>query len=558
MDDADRRLPLVLFLLVSLAALLGLPVPSIVAQENDYRIVPGQRVGRWELGKALSAYRLGRPTWQWESRTATGVPYSDNYVFNLQRANIEWELRTCRSGGMVIAVFVRVIVSDPPSDEALRYRTREGIGIGVSESEVVRLLGSPQSRWTWKETHEAIALSYGHPDVVEEVFVISLNYAGLHIRVNQADRKVIGIGVSNPNADYSCQQAALGGSGAPPRSVTRPLPSCPTPLPAPPGVSLRSLAQSRGILIGAEAEGDAVHQPLLRDETYRQILAREFNLVAPGGAMKLGPLRRERERYDFARADALVSFAQNNAMQVQGHVLVWFQALPRWLVQANLGRDDLISTLKEHITTVVGRYRGRVRYWDVVNEGLRHNGTLRNDFWRRGIGPDYIELAFRWAHEADPEARLFYNEAGGEGLGVKSDGVYELVRELLRRGVPIHGVGLQMHVSVDDFPAPEDVAANISRLADLIGVEIHISEMDVRIPMPVTEEKLNAQACIYRAILGACLSAPNCKSFVLWGFTDKYSWIPEYFPGTGSALIFDESYRPKPAYNALVDVLMRR
>lgn len=550
-----RLVVLALTSLLVIALLANLPweAGEARAQENDYRIVPGQRVGRWELRKSLGAYELGRPSWEWEGRTTGGAPYYDGYLFHLQRANIEWEFRACKSDGAVIGIFVRVLASDPPSDEALRYKTREGIGIGVSESDVVRQLGDPESRWEWKEIHELVARAWGLPDVVHEVSVVSLNYSGLHVRINRADRRVIGIGVSDRNAEQSCQQAILGGRRAAQRSTVRSLPSCPLPPTPQPGVSLRSLAQTRGILIGAAVD----HRVPIGDEAYRQVLAREFNVVAPEGVMKLGALRPERDRYDFTRADALVNFAQNNAMQLQGHVLVWSQALPPWVVQANFARDELVSILKEHVTTVVGRYKGRVRYWDVVNEGLRDNGTLRNDIWRRGLGPEYTELAFRWAHEADPEARLFYNEYGAEGIGLKSEGVHELAQRLIRRGVPIHGVGLQMHVRVDDYPNPEDVAANMRRLAAL-GIEVHISEMDVRIPLPITEEKLNAQACVYRAMLDVCLSAPNCKSFVLWGFTDRYSWIPENYPGYGAALIFDESYRPKPAYHALMDVLSSR
>ena len=542
-----------LIVVLALSVLLGVLIPRGGAQQDDHRIVPGQRIGRWELKKPLSAYDLPRPSARWESATPAGVAYADNYLFHLQRANIEWVFRTCKSDGIVIAVFLRVLASDPPADEALKFRTREGIGIGLSESEVVRLLGNPNSRWEWKETHELIARAWGLPEVVHEVSVVSLNYAGLHVRINRADRRVIGIGVSDGNADRACQQAATGRSEAAQRRPAVPLPSCRISSAPPPGVSLRSLAHARGVLIGAAVSDRA----LIHDETYRQVLAREFSIVTPENAMKLGALRRERDRYDFSGADAVVAFAENNAMQVRGHTLVWHQGLPAWVVQADFSRDELLSLLKEHITTTLRRYRGRVRYWDVVNEVLRANGTLRNEIWRRGIGPEYVELAFRVASEADPEAQLFYNEYGAEGSGIKSDGVYELVRSLRQRGVPVHGVGMQMHVSVDDYPRPEDVAANMRRLATL-GVDVHITEMDVRIPLPVTEEKLNAQACIYRAMLDVCLSAPNCKSFVLWGFTDRYSWIPEYFPGYGAGLIFDESYRPKPAYYALVDVLMER
>jgi hypothetical protein len=251
MGKTDRRVPIATALLLVLTTLIALHVRGTSAQENDYRIVPGQRIGRWELRRPLSVFGLGQPSWEWESRTPAGVAYADNYLFHLQRANIEWEFRACKSDGTVVAVFVRVLASDPPADEALKFRTREGIGIGLSESEVVRLLGHPNSRWEWKETHELIARAWGLPDVVHEVSVVSLNYAGLHVRINRADRRVIAIGVSDGNADRACQQAAHGGSGAAQRPGARPLPSCPVPSASPPGISLRSLAQARGVLIGA-------------------------------------------------------------------------------------------------------------------------------------------------------------------------------------------------------------------------------------------------------------------------------------------------------------------
>jgi endo-1,4-beta-xylanase len=280
-------------------------------------------------------------------------------------------------------------------------------------------------------------------------------------------------------------------------------------------------------------------------------------MLTPENAMKFGPLHPDPDRYNFADADAIIAFAKANAMQVRAHTLVWHEDLPRWLTERNVTREDLMANLRQHILTVVGRYRGRVVAWDVVNEAMADSGSLRDTIWLRGIGPDYIDLAFRWAHEADPQARLFYNDYGGEGLGRKSDAIYGLVRNLQTRGVPIHGVGLQTHIRLESSPALRDVAANMNRLAAL-KLEVHITEMDVRIEGPVTEEALAAQARIYRDMLGVCLSAKNCKAFVLWGFTDRHSWIPQFFPQWGAALIFDESYRPKPAYTALMDALNRR
>jgi endo-1,4-beta-xylanase len=320
-----------------------------------------------------------------------------------------------------------------------------------------------------------------------------------------------------------------------------------------PASSLRSLAQARGIQIGAAvAAGPVREEPL-----YAQTLRREFSMLTPENAMKFGPLHPDPDRYNFADADAIIAFAKANAMQVRAHTLVWHEDLPRWLTERNVTREDLMPILRQHILTVVGRYRGRVAVWDVVNEAMADSGSLRDTIWLRGIGPDYIDLAFRWAHEADPQARLFYNDYGGEGLGRKSDAIYGLVRNLRTRGVPIHGVGLQMHIRLESSPALRDVAANMNRLAAL-KLEVHITEMDVRIEGPVTEEALSAQARIYRDTLGVCLSAKNCKAFVLWGFTDRHSWIPQFFPQWGAALIFDESYRPKPAYTALMDALNRR
>ena len=251
---------------------------------------------------------------------------------------------------------------------------------------------------------------------------------------------------------------------------------------------------------------------------------------------------------------SIVAFAERHDMQIRGHVLVWHQQLPSWLTEGNWTGDELMDILQEHIATVVGRYRGRIAAWDVVNEAVAGDGSLTDTIWLRGIGPEYIEMAFRWAHEADPDALLFYNDYGGEGLGRKSDAIYALVRDLLQRDVPIHGVGLQMHVGLDWSPKSQDVAANMERLSAL-GLEVHITEMDVKIEDPATEEELAKQARVYGDMLQVCLAAQNCKAFVLWGFTDRHSWIPYFFPGWDAALIFDKSYDPKPAYKALMDRL---
>jgi endo-1,4-beta-xylanase len=244
-------------------------------------------------------------------------------------------------------------------------------------------------------------------------------------------------------------------------------------------------------------------------------------------------------------------------MQVRGHTLVWHGRIPQWLTDEHFSSKQISEILKNHIKTVVGRYRGRIYAWDVVNEAIDEELKLRHTIWSDALGPDYIQQAFMWAHEADPQAKLFYNDYGGEALGPRSDAIYNLLRTLKLRGVPIDGIGLQSHFAAEAPPNFSDVAANLKRLANL-GLEIHVTELDVSLPLPPTKENLQRQADIYRKYLNACLSISNCKAFVMWGFTDKYSWIPAHVVGAGAALPLDKTFKPKPAYRALYDALRTR
>ncbi|HSM83711.1 MAG TPA: endo-1,4-beta-xylanase [Nodosilinea sp.] len=339
--------------------------------------------------------------------------------------------------------------------------------------------------------------------------------------------------------------AARGGAIAPPR-----LPSQ-TPSPCgPAGPTLATAAANHRLWIGTAVN----HNALDRDPHYRHCLAQEFNLVTAENAMKLHRLQPRPHEFDFTQADRLMAFAAEHQLAVRGHTLVWHEALPDWLNDGDWTRDQLIALLEHHIKTLVGRYRGQIVAWDVVNEAIADDGTLRDSFWLRGIGPDYIAMAFRWAHEADPSAQLFYNDYGGEGLNPKADAIYELVRSLQAEGVPIHGVGLQMHVVASAAPRPPEVAANMARLADL-GLAVQITEMDVRTYLPATAADVEQQAQIYAAMLQTCLQAPNCDTFVTWGFTDRYSWVPRHFEGWGEALPLDRDYRAKPAYHRLLATL---
>src|SRR5262245_33712044 len=194
--------------------------------------------------------------------------------------------------------------------------------------------------------------------------------------------------------------------------------------------------------------------------------------------MNRGQIERVRGQLVFGPADEIVAFAEARGMRVKGHALVWHGDSPAWLEA--LSPAEARAAVREHILDMVGRYRGRVAVWDVVNEAIADGGGLRDTVYLRQLGPGYLADAFRWAREADPGALLVYNDYGGEGLNRKSDEVYELVRDLVRQGAPVGGVGLQMHLDAASLPPAADIARNLRRLGEL-GLVVNLSEMDVRV-----------------------------------------------------------------------------
>jgi endo-1,4-beta-xylanase len=260
------------------------------------------------------------------------------------------------------------------------------------------------------------------------------------------------------------------------------------------------------------------------------------------------------------------------------------------LTEGKYSSGELAEILEKHIKAVVGHYRGKIFAWDVVNEGFDelHPGQLRSTIWRDqpGIGiatsfdprassnpvrPDarnwqqtysyiYIERCFRWAHEADAQALLFYNEAEAEPMNLKSDAIYAMVRDFRQRGVPIDGVGFEMHIG-NLHPDIASISANIGRFT-VLGIQVHITEMDVSLPVDAngnaSPEDLQGQAEVYRQIDAACLAHRGFTAIQTWGFTDKYSWIGSHSKKTrGAALPFDRNYLPKPAYYALREAVAK-
>lgn len=314
---------------------------------------------------------------------------------------------------------------------------------------------------------------------------------------------------------------------------------------------LRALADARDLYIGA-----AVSIPALDSPEYAALLVQQYNVVVAENAFKWNNIHPAPDTYNFAEADRLVALARSAGMAVRGHTLIWDQDAPAWLDLPGVTQQQAITAMRSHIYRVVGRYRGQIAAWDVVNEAI-DDATMAprtNSVWYRLIGPDYIAMAFRFAHEADPEAVLYYNDTRTEDLGPKSDAVFELVSGLLAEGVPVHGVGWQMHVE-NGFRTTVDHRANAARLAAL-GLELTITELDVRILLPASEAALEVQAETYANVMEFCLDEASCRGVLTWGFTDRFSWIPTFIPGWGAGLPFDENYRPKPAYEALRDRLL--
>jgi endo-1,4-beta-xylanase len=332
--------------------------------------------------------------------------------------------------------------------------------------------------------------------------------------------------------------------------------------PAPATVTLRQAAEARRITIGAAAAS-----AYLAEEDYAAILGSEFSQLQAENEMKFGVIHPRPDTdpnpYNFKGGDALVAFARSHIMVVRGHTLVWHNQVPEWVKNGGYSAPQLADILHDHIKTVMTHYASKVYAWDVVNEAFSDNGTMRHTIWYdqpgigAGKGTKYIEKVLRWAHEADPGAKLFYNDYDAEVINRKSDAIYEMARDFKKRGVPFDGVGFQMHVSLkfDDPAKLASVAKNLERFANL-GLELQITELDVRLD-DSSAASLGAQAKLYGEIATLCVQQPACKAVQTWGFTDKHSWIPQFYKGQGWALLWDDKFQRKPAYEAVYDALAK-
>jgi len=328
-------------------------------------------------------------------------------------------------------------------------------------------------------------------------------------------------------------------------------------------------ALNRNVVTGRDAAGAA-------------IAVKHFSTATAENDLKWQLIHPQLDRYDWEPADGYVAFCEKNRMVAIGHCLVWHSQVPRWVFRDDSGnpltRDALLARMKDHIVAVVGRYRGRIQGWDVVNEALDENGALRGTPWVRIIGEgsadkqyDFIEHAFRWAHEADPDAELFYNDYNLEVSRAKCDGAVAIVKRLQSKGIRIDGVGIQLHGGLG-YPSIEGLEHAITTLA-ATGVEVMITELDIRTqargyrgadigkvsrkstsdPGAASAETQKKLADKYAEIFSVLIEhRKEISRVTFWGIHDGASWIG------GSPLLFDRSYKPKEAFFSVVKASRER
>ena len=308
--------------------------------------------------------------------------------------------------------------------------------------------------------------------------------------------------------------------------------------------TMRKIADTKQFLLGV-----AVRPSDLLDPKDTKLVQDNFNILVPENIMKLQYLRPTETFWNWSDPDKLVQFAEANNMKLRGHTFVWHNQNPPFI--NNLSeKNKAIQILQDTITQVLTRYKGKFYEYDVCNEVIDDNGVLRNSIWMKTIGPEYIDMAFKTARQADPSVKLILNDYNNEYAGTtKGDAFYKLVKDMVDRKIPIDGVGFQLHVMAEQPVNEQALRANIKRFRDL-GLSVSFTEVDVRLKLPVTPEKEAAQQKVYLDLLRIAREE-QVSCFMLWGYTDAYSWIPGTFAGYGSAHPFDAKKNPKPVFNEM-------
>jgi endo-1,4-beta-xylanase len=321
-----------------------------------------------------------------------------------------------------------------------------------------------------------------------------------------------------------------------------------------------------------------------KDSATLKIVKEQFNSISPENVLKWMNVHPKKDSFNFKPADEYVDFGLANHMFIIGHTLLWHQQVPKWIFVDDKGndvsRDTLLKRLHDHIATVVGRYKGKINGWDVVNEALTEDGQMRQTKWLKIIGDDYIEKAFEYAHEADPNAELYYNDYNIE-MPAKRAGAIKIIKNLQSKGIKIDGVGIQAHWHMD-VPSLAVIDSAIAQFSAL-GVKVMLTEMDINV-LPRPENLTGAEvsdrfkltpesnpypnglpdsvqvkfseryADIFRIL---CKYKSSVSRVTFWGVSDRMSWLNNWpIPGrTNYPLLFDRNLQPKPVVDSLLNIV---
>jgi endo-1,4-beta-xylanase len=307
--------------------------------------------------------------------------------------------------------------------------------------------------------------------------------------------------------------------------------------------------------------GVAIPSSALDDANMREMIKKHFNSVTAEWEMKLGPIWISEDNFNFTNADKYVDFITANHMRLRGHCLIWHIEQPDWIFKDStnpakqVSKEVLIQRMKKYISTVVGRYKGKIQCWDVVNEAIdtTQPQNLRNTKWLEIIGPEYLELAFKFAHEADPAAKLFYNDFDTENP-IKRQAIYDMVKGLKDKGVPVDGIGSQGHISLNQPPVKniEDTVKQFSKLGLVEITELDVSVFNSGNPTAISKEVLIEQGYRYQQLMEMLKKYKNVLAGVtFWGLKDDMSWLSR--GRIDAPLLFDKRFKEKYAYWGVVD-----
>ncbi|PBL03603.1 endo-beta-1,4-glucanase [Armillaria gallica] len=297
--------------------------------------------------------------------------------------------------------------------------------------------------------------------------------------------------------------------------------------------------------------GTATDNPELTDAPYVAILNQKsmFGQITAANSMKWDATEPSRGTFTFAQGDVIANLAASNGQLLRGHNCVWHNQLPSWVSSGGFNGATLSQIVATHCGTLVGHYAGKVYAWDVINEPFNDDGTFRSDVFFNTLGQSYIGIALKAARAADPKAKLYINDFNIEGTGAKSTAMVNLVKSLKAQGIPIDGIGIQAHLIVGEVPST--LKANFEQFTAL-GVEIAVTELDVRMTLPETPALLAQQKVDFQTVISTCKAVTGCIGVTIWDFTDKFSWVPGAFPGQGGATPWDENLVTKPAFDGIV------